>query len=155
GIMYSNVYNAAGRILQVIRIGTNGSQITLQRSGYDMAGHMFATTNAVGDVTLFAEALGAGGFTNTTTRLTNSSAGPQRIEARYMDGTLKSISGGLTHPVRYEYGPTNGGTFTKQIKLDANGGSNEWTIQFYDTVGRPYKTLYADGAFSQTFYNAK
>ncbi len=155
GIMHSNVYDAAGKVLQVIRIGTDGSKITLQRNGYDTAGHLFATTNAVGDVTLFAEAVGAGGFTNTTTKLTNSSSGPQRIEARFLDGTVKSISGGLSHPMRYEYGPTNGGTFTKEIKLDANGGSNEWTTQFYDTAGRPYKTLYADGAFSQIFYNSK
>jgi hypothetical protein len=110
----------------------------------------------VGDVTLFAEALGAGGFTNITTKLTNSSSGPQRIEARYWDGTVKSISGGLEHSRRYEYGPTNGGRFEKVILLDANGSdTSEWTMQFYDTARRAYKTLYADGAFSQTFYNSK
>ena len=82
-------------------------------------------------------------------------SGPARIEARYLDGQTKSITGGLAHPVRYEYGPTNGGTFTKEIKLAANGSdTGEWTIQFHDTAGRPYKTLHADGAFSQTFYNA-
>ena len=120
---------------------------------------MFATTNAVGDVTLFAEALGAGGFTNTTTRLTNSSTGPQRIEARYLDGTVKSISGGLEHPRRYEYGSfsTNGGgTFTKEIKLDTGGSDTAETVTtLYDLLGRPCRTIYGDGAFSRTFYNSK
>ncbi len=156
GVTHSNTYDAAGSVVKVERIGTNGNVIVQQRSGYDTAGHMTATTNALGEVTLFTEAHGLSGTTNLTTRLTNSSSGPQRIEARYLDGQTKSLTGGLAHPVRYEYGPTNGGTFTKEIKLAANGSdTGEWTIQFYDTAGRSYKTLYADGAFSQTFYNAK
>ncbi len=156
GIIHSNTYDAAGNVLKVERLGTNGSVIVLQRHAYDTAGHLTATTNALGEVTLFAEAHGAAGVTNTTTRRTNSSSGPARIEARYLDGERRSLSGSLTHPVRYEYGPTNGGTFTKEIKLNANGSdTSEWTIQFHDTAGRPYKTLYADGAFSQTFYNSK
>ena len=159
GITHSNVYHAAGSILKVIRIGTNGNPITLEQHAYDTAGHRTATTNAVGDVTLFEEAFGASGMTNVITKLTNAEAGPSRIEARYLDGQVKSITGGLVHPVRYEYGPitTNGGgTFTKEIKLDANGGDTAETVTtLYDLLGRPYRTTYGDGAFSQTFYNRK
>ncbi len=159
GATHSNTYDAAGSVVRVERIGTNGNVIVVERHSYDTAGHRTATTNAIGEVTLFTEAHGLSGTTNITTRLTNSSSGPQRTEARYLDGQTKSITGGLAHPVRYEYGPTvtnGGGTFTKEIKLAASGSdTDEWTIQFYDLLGRPSKTLYADGASSQTFYNSK
>jgi RHS repeat-associated protein len=154
GVTHSNTYDAAGSIVKVERIGSDNSIIVVQRSAYDTAGHPTATTNALDQITLFAEAHGLSGTTNITTRLTNSSSGPQRIEGRYLDGQSKSITGGLAHPVRYEYGVHSGGTFTKEIKLDASlTDTSEVTTNFFDLLGRPYKTLYADGAFSQTFYN--
>jgi RHS repeat-associated protein len=156
GITLSNVYDGLNRIVSVVRFGTNGIPMVLEQRGYDAAGHLHAQTNALGEVQLFTEASGPNGErTNTTTYLTNGVVRGTRIEVRYRDGTLQSVGGTLAHGVRYEYGPTNGGTFTKEIKLEIDGDDTpEWTTTFYDMLGRPYKTLYADGAFSQTFYDS-
>jgi len=157
GITISNRYDSEGHLLQQWRIGTNGGVITLEQNGHDVTGRRIATTNAAGDVREFLKtSSSAGTITNILKVFTNMNAASYRYEARYRDGQLSSVRGGLVHSSRYEYGPTNGGTFTKEIKLDVSGSdTSEWTIEFFDAAGRSYKTFYPDGAFSQTFYNQK
>ena len=159
GIIHSNTYDAAGRIIKVERIGSylTNAAIVLQQNGYNTAGRMIGTTNALGRLTILGESFDGSGQRITTNIVNiNSSIFGERRETYYRDGTLARVEGSLVHPVRYEYGPTNGGTFTKEIKLNANGtDTSEWTIQFHDTAARPYKLLYADTNFSQTFYNSK
>jgi len=44
--------------------------------------------------------------------------------------------------------------FVKEIKLDAGGSdTSEWLKSYTDMAGRNYKTVYPDGASSQTGYN--
>ncbi len=61
-------------------------------------------------------------------------------------------------PVRYEYGvESEGGVqryYMREIKLNSSGGdTSEWTKTYTDMLGRAYKTVYADSASSQSFYN--
>lgn len=121
-------------------------------NGYNSAGKLVEVWDALNQFRDFTEAFdGSGQLVKTYFISTNSGAGVYRIATYYRDGQRKSITGDNSHPVRYEYGPTNGGTFTKEIKLNTDGSdTSERTMQFFDTAGRPYKTLYADGAFSHT-----
>jgi len=67
-------------------------------------------------------------------------------------------------PVRYDYGVEDDGTgatntYTKEIKLDANGSdTTEWTKTYADMLGRTYKTVYAAASgtpFAISYFNTK
>ena len=73
--------------------------------------------------------------------------GGTAVEVHYRDGRLQSVSGTAISPMQYQYGvEQDGGTwreFTLQIKVDATGGTNEWTKSYVDGAGQQYKTVYA------------
>ena len=90
--------------------------------------------------------------------------GGTRIESYFKDGSLARLTGTAVHPVRYTNNvELESGTnrfFTQEIKLDANANdTSEWTKTYYDTLNRPYKTVYANSTtnypFIQSFYNAQ
>ncbi len=160
GITHSNTYDAVGNILRVERIGSEltNAAIVLQRNAYDTAGHLVASTNALNRMRLTSEANDGSGYRFLTNLINvNSSIFASQIDTYFRDGTLAQRTGSRVRPARFEYGvySTNGGgTFTKEIKLDASGdATDEWNIQFYDLLGRPCRILYADGASSHTVYN--
>lgn len=145
GIITTNILDAAGNVLATVRIGTNGSAITLSQSGYDTAGQVIATTNALGGPTSYAETKNGSGETVKTT--TNPDGGT-RIETFYQDGSLKSVTGTAASQVRYEYGVESEGgiqrVYTKEIKLNTTGtDTTEWTKSYTDMLGRSYKTEFA------------
>jgi hypothetical protein len=71
------------------------------------------------------------------------------------DGSALAITCSATHGLAYAYGPTNGCTFQKETKLNANGTStSEWTMALTDFAGRPYQTLYADNRFTLSLNNS-
>jgi RHS repeat-associated protein len=171
-ITYQNVLDAADRVVQSQRIGSDGSMITLSQSGYDTAGRLVAQTNALGGVTTYVESNdpATGGLIRTTTYPDLGT----RIDSYYADGSLKSVAGTAVHPVRYEYGAGsddngNSCTYTKEVKQNNDlSDSSEWTQTYTDMAGRSTETLYAgdghydfslgqyfSGPSSRSFYNSK
>jgi RHS repeat-associated protein len=151
----TNVLDAAGNILRTIRVGSSGSAITLRQAAYDWAGQLTSEANALNGVTQYAQTTDGSGQ---TVKTTTAPDGGTRIETYYQDGSLRSLTGTAVFPVRYEYGVENEGgvqrPYTREIKLNTSGGdTSEWTKTYADTNGRSYKTVYADSASSQSFYN--
>src|SRR5439155_9924686 len=140
---------------------TNGSWNTLSQAAYDVVGRVTTQTNALGGVTTLSEGIDANGYFVKTNIFPD---GGTRIESYYKDGTLARLTGTAVHPVRYVQGvELENGTyrfFTQEIKLDAGGNdTSEWTKTYYDTLRRPYKTVYDSSTTpypsTQMFYNAQ
>ena len=150
GITLSNVYNAAGDILAVYRFGTNGNSIRLTLAGYDTAGRITATTNALNHFTTYSESVDAGGETTHTTTFPNLST---RIEVFNRDGSRSLIGGTAVRSARWEYGPTNNGTYTTEVKRTSDDvDTSESIIRILDMIGRPSKELFPGDAANQSFY---
>jgi RHS repeat-associated protein len=156
-ITNKTVLDAAGNMLQRLRIGSDGTQITQATNNYDTAGRRLSSKDALANVTTYSEMI----TNNQLIRTTTYPDGGTGTEEYYRDGQLAKITGTAVHPVRYEYGVEEDGTnnwraYTKEIKLDGNGSdTSEWTKTYRDMVGHSYKTVYADGATNQSFYNTK
>ncbi|MCX6921882.1 MAG: hypothetical protein NT154_01495, partial [Verrucomicrobia bacterium] len=145
------------QVLITQRIGTNGSPITLNQYQYDVLGRILRETNALNGVTTHTNVL-----VNSQICVTNVNPdGGTRVEVYYRDGRLQSVSGTAVSPVQYQYGAEQDGSvwreFTLQSKVDANGGTNEWTKTYVDGAGQQYKTVYAGAGsnpVSLTAYNS-
>ena len=151
-ITTTNLLDAAGRVLETIRVGTDGtSSMQLWAGSYDNAGFLVSETNALNGVTTHSwgtnSSTGEIVFTNTF------ADGGTSITTNYQDGSVLAISGTAARPVRYIYGVDGSGVFTATVKLTTGGGTNEWVKDYIDFAGRPYKTAFADGASSMSFYN--
>ena len=167
GITFTNVLDAAGRVLQRLRIGSNGPPVTLSQFQYSPAGQLLKETNALNGVTTYSETTEA--QTGERSRTTTYPDGGTRIETYYREGALKSLTGTAVQPLRYEYGfedsgPDSGCQFTLEVRLKEDGtDSSEWTMSSTDALGRNYKTVYADDTSedlsdnpcSRSFYNGK
>jgi hypothetical protein len=151
GITTTSVLGPLGRVVATIRTGSDNSQVTLGQSQYDLAGRLVAETNALLGVTRYGE--GTDPVTGGLVRTNTYADGGTRLEWYYLDGSLKQVTGTAVHPVQYFSGLDNDGPFTTEIKVASGGGTNEWTKTSSDFLGRPYKTLYADNASSQSYYN--
>ncbi|MGO8931763.1 MAG: RHS repeat domain-containing protein [Limisphaerales bacterium] len=155
GITTTNVLDAAGNTLATIRIGTDSSPITLRQHAYDTAGGLVSDTNALNGWTSYNQSFDANGQTVKTATYPD---GGTRVETYYQDGSLRTLTGTAVFPAGYDYGVESESgvqrAYTKETKLDASGnGTSEWTKTYSDMLGRAYKTLYADSASSQSFYN--
>jgi len=156
GVKLTNILDAANQVLITQRIGTNGSPITLNQYQYDVLGRIMRETNALNGVTTHTNVM-----VNSQLCITNTSPdGGTRVEVYYRDGRLQSVSGTAVSPVQYQYGAEQDDSvwreFTLQIKVDAGGGTNEWTKTYVDGAGQQYKTVYAGGnsnPVSLTTYN--
>jgi len=155
GITTSNILDAAGRTVAVVRKGTDNSLITLKSARYDLAGRVTFETNALGGVTAFTEGFVSGQPVKTNTY----PDGGVRIETYFIDGQLEKVTGSAAHPVRYTHGIESDSVwraYTTEYKLDTNGTDTaEWIKTLSDGAGRSYKTLFAgDGTpYEQSFYN--
>ena len=150
----TNVLDAAGNVRVSVR-NAAGDLIPLDRRAYSTAGQLTLQTNALGGVTAYTETTNGQGQ---KVRTTTYPDGGTRVETYFKDGQLAKVTGTATQPSRYEYSAeTDDGIwreYTKEIKLDANGDdTGEWTKTYQDMLGRGYKTVYPDGAFSQSWYN--
>ena len=148
-VIYQNTLDAAGRTVQTTRIGTDNSTIVQSQSAYDAAGRLIAQTNALGGGTTYIESNDPS-TGNLIRSITNPDNGT-RIETYYLDGTLKSVTGTAAHPVSYDYGAYDGGTWVMETKGNENG--NEWTKTYTDMAGRTWKTEYPNNAVSTNCYN--
>jgi RHS repeat-associated protein len=155
GIATLYTYDAAGRVLTTTRQGTDTSQILESVDTYNTAGWMTASTNALNYGTTYTNALDANRHTVKTTTYPDNST---RIETYFEDGSLASVTGTAVHGLRYVYGVEQDGGisryYTKEIKLNTNGtDASEWTKTYTDAAGRAYKSVFADNAYAQSFYN--
>ena len=153
GLSTIHSYDAEGRVLSAVRQGTDSSQITLSRAQYDVAGRRTASFAPQTGITTYSESVGGNGRLVTTV-YTN---GATLVETNALDGSLLGRAGTAVHGVRYDYGvEAEGGmqrAYSKQIKRDGSSDTSEWTKTYADMLGRSYKTLYPDNAFSQSWYN--
>lgn len=145
-------YDAEGNILETKRIGTDSSSITLVKNSYDNQGKLISVQDPLGNVTSYAESVEPGGFTKKTTTFSN---GSNEITSLTGDGLVVNKRGNAVHPVNYEYGIDGTGQYVKEIRIGADGGESEWTLTYSDFLGRPFKKVYSDGAFEQSYYNVK
>jgi RHS repeat-associated protein len=80
-----------------------------------------------------------------------------------MDGRLQSVTGTAVHGVRHDYGVVSeGGTYRlydAEIKLNADGSdSSEIMTNFFDMMGRVYKTAYSGSGsspYSISYFNTR
>jgi YD repeat-containing protein len=158
-ITYTNVLDAAGRVLKSVRIGSDNSSITRSQSTYDQAGELINQTNALGGGTTYTRTNdpNTGGLIRTTIYPNGGAV----TNFYYADGSLKETIGTAVHGKGYGYGygtDTNGNacTYSVETNLNSNGSlSSEWTQTYTDMAGRTTETLYADGHCSQSFYNSQ
>ncbi|MGH7972226.1 MAG: hypothetical protein ACREIC_26230, partial [Limisphaerales bacterium] len=151
GITTSTVLDPVGRTVATVRTGTDNSQITQSQSSYDLANRLVCQTNGLGGVTTYANSYaGTGALIHS---MTNADGGT-RIEAYFVDGSLKSVTGTGVHPVQYMYGVDGDGLYTTEIKMTNTGGTNEWVKTSTDLLGRTWKTLYPNSASSHSVYNS-
>ena len=126
-------------------LSTKRQWVTLSGASFDTAGHQLTATNALGGVTTYSESVDVNYFKRTTT----NPDGGTRIETYNVDGSLQSVDGTATHPMNYEYGAYDGGTWVKETK----GNGSEWVTTYTDMGGHVWKTEYSDGAASRIIYN--
>jgi RHS repeat-associated protein len=157
-VNYTNTLDAAGHVVQSQRIGSDSSTITMSQSAYDTAGELIAQTNALNGVTTYSRANDptTGGLIRTTVYPNGGGV----TNYYYADGSMKEIIGTAVHGKGYSYGvgtDANGNicTYTIETNLSAGGiPSSEYTTTYSDAAGRTTETLYADGSYSQSFYNS-
>jgi len=150
GLATRTAYDADSRVKSVTRIGSDNSEMVLQTSAYDLAGRPTEQRDALSRLTATSEAFDAG--TGQTTRTTTTPAGTS-IEVRHRDGSQLGVSGTTVAPRTFEYGLESGQPFTKQILVGDSGATTEWTKTFTDFAGRTYKTVLADSATTQSYFN--
>jgi hypothetical protein len=120
-----------------------------------LAGRLVVQTNALNGVTSYAESTDAttGGLIRTTT----NPDGGTRIEAYFVDGTLKSVTGTAVHGKAYGYGveyPDIGDycSYTVETNLDASRNlTSEWTKTYTDRVGRTTETRRGDDFYDSNW----
>ena len=150
-ITTTTVLDSAGRTVATVRTGTDASQITLSQAQYDLSGRLTTETNALNGVTSYSYS--SDPTTGALIRTVTNPDGGTRTEAYYVDGSMKEISGTAVHAVEYQYGVDSDGLYSSEIKIASDGSTNEWVKTSTDLLGHSYKTLYPDGAFSQSYFN--
>ena len=146
GVVISNILDAAGNLVARYRQGGTEQPVRLWSANYDQAGRVLNETNALGGVTTHSYGISAG-LAHTITYPDSR----QRIEASNPDGTLSSVTGSATFPTFFKYGVDANGTWTQENK--GAGDGSEWVKTYSDPLGRPYKTLYPDSAYSQSWFD--
>ena len=151
----TNILDTAGRVTATIRNGGGSWPIVQNRNVYDTAGRVVYDTNALGGPTTHIQTVGGNSARMEVTIHPDGGAVTNQYAA---DGSLTNVSGTVAFPSRYEFGvELESGVqrfSTKEIKPAANGGTDEWTKQYQDGLGRVYKSIYAAaaGAPAKTSY---
>lgn len=153
-ISYTNLLDAANRVLQAARVGSDNSKIITSQSQYDIAGRLIRQTNALGGVSSFTET-NDGTTGGLITTVVNPDQGAS-TNFYFLDGSSKKTVGTSVHGVRYERGILNNGRqYSAEIKLDTNGtDTSEAVTNVTDATGRTIQSVYSDGQMNQWFYNS-
>ncbi|MDI1247255.1 MAG: type IV secretion protein Rhs, partial [Lacunisphaera sp.] len=151
GLTTRTSYYADGRVKTITRIGSDSSEMIQETNIYDLAGRLTERNDALNRPTGYAEVLNA--TTGETTRTTTNPDAGTRIEITARDGSLLSVAGTAAAPRAYEYGLESGQLFTKETLVGPAGAATEWVKSFTDFAGRTYKTVFADNATTQAYFN--
>ena len=156
-------YDGAGNAIVAWRQPDGGARTTLFSYLYDTADRLYNETNPLGGVTTHQETMDPATCRRTRTH-TNPDTGT-RVELFSSDGLLLKLTGSAAQAVRSVSGfeqtvdsetGTHSYAFTQEIKLNSDGSdSGEWIKTYADALGRVTKILYADAAYSLSFYNTK
>lgn len=155
GITMASTLDAAGNVVATTRTGTDATEIVTSRAGYDTAGRVKFSVDALSHTNTFTELLG-GEVIRTTTAPDFTTV----VETHYGDGSQKSVTGTGTHGESYDYGvETVDGVpclWTKVTKLgdDNTTATGEWVKSYTDGQGRSVRTTYADGTQDRSYYSA-
>jgi YD repeat-containing protein len=144
GITVTNLLDPAGAAIRTVRVGSDGSTNLLSTSGYDTAGVLRASTNALGGVTTFAWSINGNG------ELVESSVDPAnatQVVTHYRDGGVRSVTGtgvqnrSVTRTFGAQYmdvGSTlmvDGSAVTETV-MDAEGNPGDYVITLRDALGQ-------------------
>lgn len=164
GILSSNTFDAADRILMTQRISGASSDTPFQAQ-YLTSGKVSRETNALGGVTQYVRTINGSNQPVDTTTYPDTST---EVRTYFRDGRLDKVTGAASRPRRYVYDvESDGGVqrfYTKEILLNAAGSdTSEWTKRYEDMFGRVYKTVFADSTTGtetdnpkhQSFFNNK
>ncbi len=139
GIIKSNVLDAAGNELALVRIGADGSKITMHSNAYNTAGEVVSEVDGAGKSTTHTNYIdGSGYWVNETLYADNGT----RVMKYFKDGQLYSVSGTAVSPLTYSYSPTNDGQGVMS-RSEQRGSTTEWNITTTDMLGRHFRTTYA------------
>jgi RHS repeat-associated protein len=151
GLSTRFTYDLMGRRTGMYRKGTDNSEMPIETSIYDQAGRLTSVTTHGLRTTTHAQTLDVDGRTVRTATLPD---GATRIETLSRDGTIHRLAGTAALPKNYDYGVDAFGPFVREISVGAAGETSEWMKSHRDFAGRPYKTLFPDGAVQQSYFNA-
>jgi RHS repeat-associated protein len=149
--------DAAGSVLRVSRLGTNGTPILLERAGYDGLQRPLARTNAAGHVTTYQYDFDTNGQTVVTTTLAaGTPEAGTRIETYLRDGMLARLTGTAVRPQRHAvfWDSSIGGDAFQRVALDTNftdTAENDQTTR--DGHGRPKRLVRASGRHEFFYYD--
>lgn len=156
GLTVRSNLDADGRVLSVVRVGADGSEILRGTYRYDLGGRLIEQRDALDRRTSFAETFDPN--TGRTTRTTTNPDGGTVVEVVARDGSLLSLGGTAVAPRQHEYGVEADGGFVKTIAVGGEAGglpvTTEWVKHFTDFAGRAGQLQFADGATARSFYNA-
>lgn len=148
-----------GNVLMTTRTGNDSSIVTNATTGFNTMSEAIWQTNALGGVSSFTSIMSGNQMITTNV----APDGGTSIQIYYADGRVQQTAGTAVNPVQYLYGTEQDGVsgpwreYTVIVKLDSNGGTNEWGKTYSDGAGRRYKTMYATNGltypYSISFYN--
>jgi len=143
-----------GLLVKESRRGTDGSEILLSTSEYNLAGELTSRTSVTSGSAGYFTIVDALGNTVTTTTYAD---GGTRIDTIYPDGSPVSLTGTAVTPERYEYGvETDGTRWIKRIALDAQGNdTQEWVKSWSDLAGREFRTERSGSGSTTVYFNAR
>ncbi len=144
-------YDAADRVLEHRRVGTDDSEITLAATTYDLAGRTLSTLDALDNETTYAYVYPVGG--GMTTTVTHPDGGTV-VRSTVPGGDAKETGGTAAAPVKSQRGVWSGGEWTRQIRIGAGGSETEWVQSFTDLAGRTVRTGFPDTSFATMAYDS-
>jgi RHS repeat-associated protein len=151
-VVMVHAYDAAGRVVESVRMGSDASQMAQETRDYDVSGELLSSETPLGETVYTVTTDGSGHEVRTTTY----ADGGTRVETFYKDGALLSVTGTAVHPQKYAYDvDATYGAWTKTILLGSANEETEWSKTYSDLVGRSYRTAQADGAVEQSIFNSK
>lgn len=154
GVTMDYAYDAADRIVQVTRIGSDSSPIVMSKTAYDLSGRRIWTEDALARRTSYSYGVAIGGGEAHTT--THDGDGSTEVETHHRDGRVYTVAGTAASPRKWLYGVAAGGLrWTQEIALGEGGAETEWVKTWENMLGQTVRREYPDGAEETYVYDAQ
>ncbi|MDI6774918.1 MAG: RHS repeat-associated core domain-containing protein [Verrucomicrobiota bacterium] len=143
-------YNVSGQVTETRRSASGQPDIVVN-SVFDALGRLIATTNELGYVTRY------GYWTNDSGESLGSVTNADesvRMETRYRDGSLKSVSGTAAYPAFSARGVENGEQYSIEYR-GSDTNASEWVKTYTDMLGRTARTVHPGGYTNAFFYDSR